>query len=55
MRRGSAIDELLTIIFMILAIGAVLCFFILKGNPTYMILGGCAVLLRVVQYILRFF
>lgn len=55
MKRGSPIDELLTIIFMILAIGAVVCYFAVKGSPVYMILGGIAVLLRVVQYILRFF
>ena len=56
MRRGSRFDELLTVLFMILAVGAIICFFILeKGNPTYLILGGIAVLIRIAHYLMRFF
>ncbi len=55
MKRGSRLDELLTLLFMVLAIGAIVCFFAIKENPTYLILGGIAVLLRVAQYIMRFF
>ena len=55
MRRGSRYDELLTAIFMISAIGAVVCFFALdKDNPTYIILGVLAVLIRLAQYFMRF-
>ena len=56
MRQRSRYDELATTIFMLLAIGAAVCFFVLdKGNPTYMVLGGLAVLVRLVQYAIRFF
>lgn len=56
MKRGSRLDELLSLIFMILAIGAIVCYFALgNGNPTYLVLGGLAVLLRVAQYMMRFF
>ena len=55
MKRGSRIDELLTAIFMVLGIGAIVCFFALGSqNPIYLILGGTAILLRIAQYILRF-
>ncbi|MDR1524621.1 MAG: hypothetical protein LBS79_05090 [Tannerella sp.] len=56
MKRGSRLDELLTLLFMILAIGAVACFFLLGSNsPVYLILLGIAILLRVAHYIMRFF
>ena len=56
MRRGSRYDELLTTLFMLLAIGATVCYFALdKGNPTYLILGGLAVLIRIAHYLMRFF
>ena len=56
MRRGSRFDELLTTLFMLLAIGAIVCYFALdKGNPTYLILGGLAVLIRIAHYLMRFF
>lgn len=56
MKRGSRSDELFSLIFMVLAIGAIVCYFVFDNdNPTYLILGGLAVLLRVAQYIARFF
>jgi len=55
MKRGSRFDELLTLVFMVLAIGASVCFFVFKGNPTYLVLGGIAIVIRVAQYIMRFF
>jgi hypothetical protein len=55
MKRGSRFDELLTLLFMALFIGAVVCFFVLKNNPTYYILGGVAIVLRIAQYIMRLF
>ena len=56
MKRGSRWVELLTLIFMGLAIGAVVCFFTLgRDNPTFMILVGIAIVQRIIQYIMRFF
>jgi len=55
MKRGSRLDELLTLLFMVLAIGAIVCFFVWKGSPTYLVLGGIAIVLRIAQYIMRFF
>lgn len=56
MKRGSRLDELLTLLFMLLAIGAIVCYFVIGSDkPIYLILGGSAVLLRVAQYIMRFF
>lgn len=54
-KRGSKIDELLTLIFMLLAIACIVCFF---GVPSKHVLclglGGAAIVLRIIQYILRF-
>ncbi len=55
MRRGSRFDELLTVLFMILAIAAVVCFFALSDRTWFLALGGVAVVLRVVQYVMRYF
>ena len=56
MKRRSRYDELLTTLFMFLALGVIVCFFALdKGNPTYLILGGLAVVIRIAQYAMRFF
>lgn len=54
MRRNSPLDELLTALFMIMAIAAVVCFFALEGRTWFLGLGGAAVVLRVVQYVLRY-
>ena len=55
MKRGSRFDELLTLLFMVLAIGALVCFFAFKGTPTYIVVGGIAIIIRITQYIMRFF
>ena len=56
MKNRSRFDELITMLFMLLAIGAVVCFFALgSDNPTFLILGGLAVLIRIAQYTKRFF
>ncbi len=55
MTRGSRLDELFTLLFMALAIGAVICYFTLDNGTVYLVLGGGAVLLRIIQYIMRFF
>ena len=55
MKRGSRFDELLTLLFMVLAIGAMVCFFAFKGTLIYLALGGVAIVIRIAQYIMRFF
>lgn len=54
MRRNSGWDDLLTAIFMILAIAAVVCFFAMDDRGWFMGLAGAAVVLRIVQYVLRY-
>ena len=56
MKSSGRFDELFTVLFMILAIGAIICYFALgSDNPAYLILGGLAVIIRIGQYIKRFF
>ncbi|MDR1676103.1 MAG: hypothetical protein LBR86_06525 [Tannerella sp.] len=55
MKRGSKTDEVLTLLFMLLAVAAVICFFAVDSRMAFIICGGVAVLLRMAQYILRFF
>lgn len=52
--RGSKIDEILTLIFMLLALAAVVCFFAVSDRSVAMILAGIAIVLRLIQYLLRF-
>lgn len=55
MTKGSKADEILTLLFMLLAIIAVVCFCIPSVSRTvFLYLGGAAVVLRLVQYVLRF-
>ena len=54
MRRGDRWDELFTLLFMLLAIAAGILYFTVKGNRLpFMLCGGAAILLRLVQYFLR--
>ncbi|MDR1102833.1 MAG: hypothetical protein LBL42_03650 [Tannerella sp.] len=55
MIRGSKADEVLTLLFMLLAVAAIICFFAVESRAVFMVCGGVAALLRIVQYILRFF
>ncbi|MDR2472993.1 MAG: hypothetical protein LBD53_05415 [Tannerella sp.] len=56
MKRGGRLDGILTLLFMLLAIGAVVCYFAVNDNPVvYLTLGCVAVVLRIVHYIMRFF
>lgn len=55
MKRGDKWDELLTVLFMVLAIAAVIVYFAKPAQPYYWICGGIAIAIRVVQYALRFF
>lgn len=52
--RGSKTDEILTLIFMLLALAAVVCFFAVSDRSVAMILAGIAIVLRLIQYLLRF-
>jgi len=45
----------MTIVFMILAILAVIFFLVARQQPYFLIFGGTAVVLRIVQYIMRLF
>jgi hypothetical protein len=55
MTRGGRVDEALTLLFMLLAIAAAICYFAVDSRTVYLLCGGAAVLMRTVQYILRFF
>ena len=55
MKRGGRADELFTLLFMTLFVAAVVCFFVARNQPYYQICGGIAIVVRIIQYILRFF
>jgi membrane-bound ClpP family serine protease len=55
MIRESKTDEVLTLLFMLLAIAAIICYFAVTERLVFLILGGFAVVLRLVQYALRYF
>ena len=56
MKNKGKFDEIFTALFMLLAIGAIVSYLVLGiNNPTYLVLGGLAIALRIAQYIKRFF
>jgi hypothetical protein len=55
MKRGGRADELLTLLFMLLAIASVICYFTAGNRLVFISCAGVAIVLRVIQYILRFF
>jgi hypothetical protein len=56
MMRGSRADEALTLLFMLFAVAAGVCFFAVSGNRApFFVCGGLAVVIRIIQYGLRFF
>ena len=55
MKRGDKWDELFTVLFLVLAIAALICFFAARNQPYYLICGGIAILIRITHYIARFF
>ena len=55
MKRGDKWDELLSVLFMVLAFAAIVLFFAKPQQPYYMICGGSALLLRLVHYAIRYF
>ena len=50
MTRGSKADEILTLVFMLLAIAAVVCYFAVSDKTVFLYCGGAAIVLRLVQY-----
>lgn len=54
MTRGSKIDSILTLLFMVLAIAAVVCYFAVSNRAVFLSFGGAAICLRLVQYMMRF-
>lgn len=52
--RGSKLDEIMTLLFMLLVAAAAVCAFV-SGRETFMAVAGVAIVLRLIQYILRFF
>jgi membrane-bound ClpP family serine protease len=55
MKRGSKTDDILSLIFILLAVAAGVCYFATTGRTAFWIIGGIAVVFRLVQYALRFF
>ncbi|GHU60073.1 hypothetical protein FACS189411_17460 [Bacteroidia bacterium] len=52
----SALGEIINLVFLILAIAAGICYFAVNDNhKTFLVVGGIAVVLKLVQYFLRFF
>ena len=56
MNKNNRADEILTLLFMLLAVAAGICYFTAGANrlPFY-ICGGLAIAIRIVQYIVRIF
>ncbi|MBR5296782.1 MAG: hypothetical protein IKU29_02805 [Parabacteroides sp.] len=55
MVRGNKINTILTIIFMVLAAVAVICYFAIPENKLpFLYSGGAAICIRLVQYLMRF-
>ena len=54
MTRGSKADEIMTLLFMLLGIAAVICYFTVSDKSVFLYCGGAAIVLRLIQYVLRF-
>ena len=52
--RDNKLDKILTIIFMVLAIAAVVCYFAVDDRTVFLYCGGAAIVLRLAQYVVRF-
>ncbi len=56
MRRGSKADEIMTLVFLLLATATIVCFFISSVDRSVTLsIGGIAVVIRLIQYALRYF
>ena len=49
MTRGSKADEILTLVFMLLAIAAVVCYFAVSDKTEYLYSRGAAIKLQLVN------
>lgn len=54
MNRGSKTDSILTVLFMLMAVAAVICYFAVDDRKVFLYCGGAAICFRLVQYLLRF-
>lgn len=54
MNRGSRTDSILTLVFMTLAVAAVVCYFAVTDHTAFLVCSGLAVVLRLLQYAMRF-
>lgn len=50
MRTNDSLDQLLTVIFMLLAVVAIVIFFVIEERTWFYRIGGIAVALRLFQY-----
>lgn len=56
MTQSSANESLLTVFFLLLAVAAVVVYFVMPENRNlFYILGGVALLIRIGQYVARFY
>lgn len=58
MTKGSKADEILTLVFMLLAIAAIASYiytFSSSDKTIFLVCAGAAVIMRVIQYLLRYF
>ncbi|MDO5036641.1 MAG: hypothetical protein Q4D93_06745 [Porphyromonas sp.] len=53
LRYDKGIDDLLNVIFLLLAVAAFVVFFVVPSRTPFYILGGIAIVFRIAQYILR--
>ncbi|MBR8702571.1 hypothetical protein [Porphyromonas levii] len=53
MRNNNSLDQLLTVVFMLLAVASIVLFFVVEDRTWFYRLGGIAVAVRLFQYIWR--
>ena len=53
--RGSPADGIMSVVFMVLAIAAGICYFSVDDRRVFFVLAGVAVIFRIIQYAIRFF
>ncbi|MCD7930060.1 MAG: hypothetical protein LUE98_18520 [Tannerellaceae bacterium] len=53
--RGSKLDEIMTLVFLLLAVASVVVVFVANNRSMFLYVAGAAIVLRIIQYALRFF
>lgn len=48
------VNKILTLVFLILAIAAVICYFFVEDKTVFWYCGGAAVCIRLTQYVMKF-